>query len=577
MTKSLKLVWLYSALVASITVSPTVSATEVPNSTAPTDGMETVPSLAELSNSQSANSQVTSDPQVTSVSQLSDVRPTDWAFQALQSLVERYGCIAGYSDKTYRGNRALTRYEFAAGLNACLDRINQLIASAAADLVKKEDLLKLQKLQEQFAAELATLRGRVDTLEARTATLEKQQFSTTTKLNGEVVIAAEGVLSGRTIRKQVNGVPVNERISRNIVLGDSIQLDLDTSFTGRDVLRTRFQAVTLPTLPRTESGDIATREGSLQAVPVVGTRGAGIGNNSLILDTLLYQFPLGDQTTVTLAGNAVTAFDFVNTVSPLDGNGTGGAPSQFGTRNPIYGLINGSGLGVQYQFNKAVNVVVGYLANVPAISGIATQETPTVQGGLFSGPYSAIAQLTLRPISDLEIGLVYIHAYDSDFTVNDFVGTDRANFRNLAQAGILAADVPTSANAYGAEVAFRVTPQFVVNGSVGYTNARSLARGNPGSLDIWNWLVGLSVLDVGKKGNQLGFVVGQEPHVVGTTGNFGRAVGTDDPSLHIEGFLQYQITDNISITPDIVWLTAPNGSRNSDSVVIGTIRTTFNF
>jgi len=46
--------------------------------------------------------------QVTSVSQLSDVRPTDWAFQALQSLVERYGCIAGYPDGTYRGNRALT-------------------------------------------------------------------------------------------------------------------------------------------------------------------------------------------------------------------------------------------------------------------------------------------------------------------------------------------------------------------------------------------------------------------------------------------------------------------------------------
>ena len=61
--------------------------------------------------------------QVTSVSQLSDVQPTDWAFQALQSLVERYGCIVGYPDGTYRGNRALTRYEFAAGLNAALDRV----------------------------------------------------------------------------------------------------------------------------------------------------------------------------------------------------------------------------------------------------------------------------------------------------------------------------------------------------------------------------------------------------------------------------------------------------------------------
>ena len=35
--------------------------------------------------------------QVTSVSQLSDVQPTDWAYQALSNLVERYGCVAGYA------------------------------------------------------------------------------------------------------------------------------------------------------------------------------------------------------------------------------------------------------------------------------------------------------------------------------------------------------------------------------------------------------------------------------------------------------------------------------------------------
>ena len=88
--------------------------------------------------------------QVTSVSQLSDVDPTAWAFQALQSLVERYGCIAGYPDGTFKGNRAMTRYEFAAGLNACLDRITELIAASTADLITKEDLAVLQKLQEQL-------------------------------------------------------------------------------------------------------------------------------------------------------------------------------------------------------------------------------------------------------------------------------------------------------------------------------------------------------------------------------------------------------------------------------------------
>jgi len=75
---------------------------------------------------------------VTSVSQLSDVKPTDWAFTALQSLVERYGCIAGYPDRTFRGKQATSRYEFAAGLNACLDKINEIISAGLADKVAKK-------------------------------------------------------------------------------------------------------------------------------------------------------------------------------------------------------------------------------------------------------------------------------------------------------------------------------------------------------------------------------------------------------------------------------------------------------
>ncbi|WP_445173311.1 iron uptake porin, partial [Microcoleus sp.] len=130
--------------------------------------------------------------QVTSVSQLSDIRPTDWAFQALQSLVERYGCIAGYPDGTFRGNRAMTRYEFAAGLNACLDKVSQFIQGSRTR-VMGEDLASMQRLQEEFAAELATLRGRVDVLEARASELEANQFSTTTKLNGEVIFGLTGI------------------------------------------------------------------------------------------------------------------------------------------------------------------------------------------------------------------------------------------------------------------------------------------------------------------------------------------------------------------------------------------------
>src|ERR687885_2827242 len=107
--------------------------------------------------------------QVTNVSQLSDVRPTDWAYEALRSLVERYGCIAGYPDGTFRGNRAMTRYEFAAGLNSCLQQIEQLITGNTGNFARREDLETLQRLVQDFQPELTAIGARVDKLEERVA------------------------------------------------------------------------------------------------------------------------------------------------------------------------------------------------------------------------------------------------------------------------------------------------------------------------------------------------------------------------------------------------------------------------
>ena len=109
--------------------------------------------------------------QVTSITQFSDVYPTDWAYQALSNLIERYGCVAGYPNGTYRGNRAMTRFEAAALLNACLDRVTEVTD-------------ELKRLMKEFEKELAILKGRVDGLEARVGELEATQFSTTTKLKG---------------------------------------------------------------------------------------------------------------------------------------------------------------------------------------------------------------------------------------------------------------------------------------------------------------------------------------------------------------------------------------------------------
>ena len=49
-----------------------------------------------------------SEEQITSISQFSDGKPTDWAYQALSNLIERYGCVAGYPDGSYKGGLAST-------------------------------------------------------------------------------------------------------------------------------------------------------------------------------------------------------------------------------------------------------------------------------------------------------------------------------------------------------------------------------------------------------------------------------------------------------------------------------------
>ncbi len=508
--------------------------------------------------------------QVTSVSQLTDVKPTDWAFQALKSLVERYGCIVGYPDRTYRGNRALSRYEFAAGLNACLDKIQELIAAATADFVRKEDLETVKRLQALFAAELATLRGRVDGLEVRTATLEKQQFSTTTRLNGEAVLSSAGILTG----DNANG----QEAPTNAIRGDRVRLNFDASFTGADLLRVRLQAANLTPF----SSVLNTPEGDLRfAGPAFST--AADNNNSVGIDALLYQFPVGEKLIVTLEGNAGAIDDFTDTINPfLDGDGGFGALTHFGTRNSIYYLLNGTGLGLRYVLSDQFEISAGYLANDAA--------NPEPGGGLFNGPYGAIAQITFKPSEAFAIGLTYINAYNNSFTANGSGGSNRANLRSAlldnpnlpgALANFAGLDIPTSSNAYGLQASFQFSPQIVLNGWVGYTNTRTLATGGVlprGELDIWNWGVGLALPDLFKAGSVGGLIVGMEPRATGISPGLRSAIGRDsNMSLHVEAFYQYRLNDNISVTPGIIWLTNPDFNDGNSDVVIGAVRTTFTF
>jgi len=479
--------------------------------------------------------------QITSVSQLSDVQPTDWAFQALQSLVERYGCIAGYPDGAYHGNRSLSRYEFAAGLNACLDRINELIAAGTADLVSKENLVALQRLQEEFAAELATLRGSVDALEARTAELEANRFSTTTKLAGQVVFGLSGVIAG----EEVNG----EDIDRNAVFGDRVRLELETSFTGEDLLYTRLATGNAANLLQE-----STPQGSLGFEQDEG--------HQIGLEVLLYQFPLGDRTEITVGPAGIATDDFTDTVSALDGDGASGAISAFGTRNSIYYPPEGAGLGVRHALNDEFEVSAGYLA--------ADANDPSAGAGFFNGAYGAIAQLLVTPHDDLKFGVTYLRSYNLEIGT----GSNRANPKTFIEDNY-GDETSIASDAVGAAFSWRISDAVTLGGWGSYTKVDVLdGTFDEDNLGIWTWAATLAFPDILKEGNLAGIIVGMEPKVTNADNS---DLEDRDTSFHVEGFFQLQLSDHVTLTPGIIWLTSPDHNDDNSDVVEGVLRTTFTF
>ena len=482
--------------------------------------------------------------QVTSVSQLSDVRPTDWAFQALQSLVERYGCIAGYPDGTYRGNRALTRYEFAAGMNACLDQVTKLISSSTGTFVTKDDLAILQRLQEEFAAELATLRGRVDGLEARTAELEANQFSTTTKLAGEVVFAVSDTFGDGI------GLKDDKTVTN---FGYRVRLNLLTSFTGRDLLRTRLQALNVP---------------NYSAATATGTNMArlafdGNDNSNFLLDELYYRFPIGNATFF-VGPKGLDLDEIADVVTPFNSTGTGSI-SRFGVRNPaVFRGSQGAGASMTYNFGN-FRATAGYLA------GDSDAPNPANGRGVFDGSFSALGQIGFFS-KPFDLGLTYTRKYDRAGAVGIMgsTGSSLAN-RPFGQSA-------TAADNFGVQVNFKPSSRFQIGGWYGYTKAEQLRRSN-NEATIQNGAITLALSDFGRRGNLLGFVFGVPPKV--TESDVRRRDGSrqkdGDTSYHLEGFYRFQVNDFISVTPGVYVILNPEHNNKNDDIWVGLLRTTFSF
>jgi hypothetical protein len=483
--------------------------------------------------------------QVRSVNQLSDVKPTDWAYQALRSLVERYGCVAGYPDGTFRGNRAMTRYEAAALINACLDTVNELIASATADLATQEDLLVLQRLQEEFQAELATLRGRVDALEARTAELEANQFSTTTKLTGEVIFSLQDEF----------GTPDTASASDiNTTFGGRVRLNLDSSFTGSDQLRIRLQANNIVGAASTYNSGALEYGGPTTA-------------SSFILNDLWYSFKPSEKSSLIVGTHGLGFDNFVPTMAWDGGSFFSNVfddPSLYDLNAGSGAGGGGAGIGGNYQFNDNLNLAAGFLSNGAAAA--------TPAAGVFIDNWAGMAQLT-GTTGKFEGALAVAYEYGEIAGVAPFGGGGGTLTLGNALTG------PNTNLSVGVSTKYEFSPRFILSafGAVGLTDLKGSTTG-----DATSYTAGLGFIlpDLFREGNTGGIAIGIPPTVSDSSASIG--VKDSDTPFIIDLFYDFKVSDNISIIPGgIVLFNGAGGNfaapDSDDTVFVGAIKTKFTF
>ena len=491
--------------------------------------------------------------QVTSVTQFSDVYPTDWAYQALSNLIERYGCVAGYPNGTYRGNRAMTRFEAAALLNACLDRVTEVTD-------------ELKRLMKEFEKELAIVKGRVDGLEARVGELEATQFSTTTKLDGQAtfVIGANS-FGGDLYFTQVGDYQQNASAQYGATTFNyDYQLYLNTSFTGKDLLSATIR-----------SGNFGDDNAFIGNPTNLSTLEVASGSgDEFYIDKLWYNFPIGENFTVFVGPNvgqddmlpmwpSVYPSGDANTV--LDVLTLNGAPG-------AYNKTQGPGVALNYE-NNGWNIGLQYVCDLdtctgsnPRDGGIASDSSNgvgTIQIGYegeqwgFAGIYSWLQSPSLVPYSTLYTQLSY--AQDIDMSLNAF---GLAAYWQPEDSGW----IPAISAGWGIN-----TTSFTDNSAADTSVSTSQS-----------WQVAIHWDDVFLQGNSAGMAVGQATFATDLKGG-------DTPfdgNYVWEWYYGFQVTDNITVTPSMFYLSRPLGQFTFDGVdgKDGTfsqfgalVRTTFTF
>ncbi|CDN16175.1 hypothetical protein RintRC_2103 [Richelia intracellularis] len=448
------------------------------------------------------------------VSQLSDVKPTDWAYQALKALIERYGAISGYPDFTFRGARVLSRKEFAAALIVTLDNLDRLAINITDQYIKSDAVL-VKRLQTEFADDLRELRLRTRLMEERVNRLEVQQFSPTTKLQGESIIAVTG-------GHQASGTVISRT-----------RLNLRSSFRGDDLLVTQLQFG--------NNGIAPINKSQQENLNLLGTDGliANGGGLDIVgvepgvkLRRLYYSFRPWPDVEMVL-GEKMSPRDFIDRNSYAN-NEAIDFSSSFFLNNPLI---------IQNQIDR------------PGGAGIAMTWHPQdsklfwrslyIGGdddGLFGHTYQASVEMEYAPDHRFSLKLQYTNAL-----VNN-----------------------TDINALGLNAEYSLNRDIGIFTRLGSGSYQGFNTAISKDLDLntFTWAVGLRLGNLFIPSTIAGVAVGQ-PFVSSKLGNA--------TQTNFEIFYNLKLKENFSITPAFSLVVNPDGVRNQGTIWQTTLRTVISF
>lgn len=446
---------------------------------------------------------------IVTVEELSDVKPTDWAYQAVKTLIERYGLMNGA--KTFRGNQPLTRFEFARVLNAVMEQVKPIAT--------EEDIKLIKKLQVIYEEALSDVRLRLTDLEQRESLLTAQQFSTTTKFSG----TSDHILTNGSSDSK------GSLVSR-------IRLNFDTSFSGRDLLVTQFEA---GNAGLDAVGLNQQRQGG--RLSTIGTIADGGGLDAvgvapgLRVRKLYYSFPISKTVQLTV-GSVIPPSDFIDRNTYANNSGRNFASSFF-MNNPLIvqnsiDRLGGAGVVAEWAMQKHFTLrglLVGAGGNDPQI-------------GLFRDQYQATVEGEYRlPTNPIIVRAQYTHAIANGSQVNA-VGLS-GEWTSSRQVGAFA----------------RI--------GIGQYAGFNTALKSQFDTTSGTWAIGGILRNFVIPGSKAGLAIGQ-PFVSGALGNA--------TQTNVEAYFGLLLNDRINFSPSILYVINPDNKVGA-SVWQWGLRLSFDF